>query len=60
MKRTILVTKLQNPYTGEENTIYGNFSILKERKKGFTEILEIDLKKFEMDDDTFIKYATER
>lgn len=58
MTRTILVTKLQNPSTGEEKTLYGNFSILKQRKKGFTEILESGLKKFEMDDDTFIKYST--
>lgn len=58
MIRTILVTKLRNPTTGEEKTIYGNYSVFREAKAGFTESVESGLKKYEMDDETFIKYAT--
>lgn len=58
MIRTILVTKLRNPTTGEEKTIYGNYSAFREAKAGFTESVERGLKKYEMDDETFIKYAT--
>lgn len=59
MIRTILVTKLRNPTTGEEKTIYGNnYSAFREAKAGFTESVESGLKKYEMDDETFIKYAT--
>lgn len=60
MTRTILVTKLRNPYTGEEKTIYGNYSMYQETKAGFSETIESSLKKYEMDDETFIKYATEK
>lgn len=58
MIRTILVTKLRNPTTGEEKTIYGNYSAFREAKAGFTESVESGLKKYEMDVETFIKYAT--
>lgn len=58
MIQTILVTKLRNPTTGEEKTIYGNYSAFREAKAGFTESVETGLKKYEMDDETFIKYAT--
>ena len=58
MIRTILVTKLRNPTTGEEKTIYGNYSAFREAKAEFTESVERGLKKYEMDDETFIKYAT--
>ena len=50
--------QLRNPSTGEEKTIYGNYSAFREAKAGFAESIESSLTRYEMDDETFIKYAT--
>lgn len=57
--RTIVETKLKNDATGEEKTLYGNFSIYKEKKAGF-HVVSTEMSTYEMTVDTFIQYATKK
>lgn len=57
--RTIVETRLRNDETGEEKTLYGNFSIYKEKKAGF-HVVSTEMATYEMSLEVFIQYATKR
>lgn len=57
MKRRVVETKLRNPETGEERILRGNYSVVAQHRKGFTEVLSQTVENYELKDEEFFKYA---
>lgn len=59
MKRSILITTLRNPSTGESKTLCGGYNPVSEARNGFTQVVSSALCNFEMSDAKFVEHATE-
>lgn len=59
MFRTILVTEVENPLTGENKEIYGRYDAVKLEKDGF-KIVRTFKRKYTMTDAQFAKYAQKK
>lgn len=59
MKRSILITTLRNPSTGEVKTLCGGYSPVSEARAGFTQVESSEFHHYEMTDAEFVEHATE-
>ena len=53
----MLVTVLRHKETGDEKTVYGNFSQIRAKKEGY-EVVSSEMETYQMTDETFVKNAT--
>ena len=58
MKRSILITTLRNPSTGESKTLCGGYRPVSEARAGYTQVESSEIRHYEMTDAEFVEHAT--
>lgn len=57
MVRSILVTTLLNPKTGERKTLYGAYKPVSMSRAGFTTVESSGIRTYRMTDEMFVQHA---